>query len=226
MKKYYLIVLSLLSLVSCSKQEDLKPLIIGEDSGIVVDKRDGQEYKWISIGGLDWLVTNLKYKTAKGNCKIYLDSDLTKPEKEKHSKYNLDKYGYLYNHEAAIDAVIEGWRLPTDEDWKNLEKYIGMANEDTNKLDWRAYKYSNLLKEAEGKTTLNLSLGGFYNYWGNKYVANALEVYGYYWTSTTDISKVEPSAFYRQISRYNSKINRNSMLKIKFMSVRCVRDRK
>lgn len=226
MKKYHLVILLLFMIISCDKNKELKPLIVGKESGLIVDNRDGQEYKWIRVGDLDWLVTNLRYKTSKGNCKVYLDSDLTNPEKESIGKDNLEKYGYLYDYEAAAEAVIEGWRLPTDDDWKKLEEHIGMSNQDIDRLDWRAAKHSYILKRIEGSPTLDLRLGGFYNYWGNKYTANALGVYGYYWTSSVDVSKVEPSAFYRQVSLYDNKINRNSTLRLKCMSVRCVRDKK
>ena len=31
------------------------------------------------------------------------------------------KYGNLYTWEEALEVCPEGWRLPTDEDWQNLE---------------------------------------------------------------------------------------------------------
>ena len=33
-----------------------------------------------------------------------------------------EQYGFLYTYEAALRALPEGWRLPTDEDWKALDE--------------------------------------------------------------------------------------------------------
>lgn len=33
-----------------------------------------------------------------------------------------EKYGLLYTYDAALKALPDGWRLPTDEDWKNWKQ--------------------------------------------------------------------------------------------------------
>ena len=43
---------------------------------------------------------------------------------------NADIYGYLYNWHAAHDnrqIAPEGWHVPTDQDWKELEMSLGMS---------------------------------------------------------------------------------------------------
>ncbi|MGC9355601.1 MAG: fibrobacter succinogenes major paralogous domain-containing protein, partial [Mariniphaga sp.] len=36
----------------------------------------------------------------------------------------------LYNWEKAMELCPEGWRLPSDEDWMELERFLGMKNEE------------------------------------------------------------------------------------------------
>ena len=45
---------------------------------------------------------------------------------------------FLYTYEGALKAVPEGWRLPTDDDWKKLEATLGMSVSQIGMLDeWR-----------------------------------------------------------------------------------------
>jgi uncharacterized protein (TIGR02145 family) len=53
------------------------------------------------------------------------------------SDANYRKYGVLYNFDAARSACPSGWHLPTDEEWKVLEKYLGMPENEVNSLGWR-----------------------------------------------------------------------------------------
>ena len=48
-----------------------------------------------------------------------------------------DRFGCLYRLDQAFEAVPEGWRLPTDEDWQKLERHFGMSADEAAGLDWR-----------------------------------------------------------------------------------------
>jgi uncharacterized protein (TIGR02145 family) len=43
---------------------------------------------------------------------------------------NFGNYGVLYSWAAARNACPEGWHLPSDNDWKELEKFLGMNETD------------------------------------------------------------------------------------------------
>lgn len=48
------------------------------------------------------------------------------------------EHGYLYSLAGARMAVPDGWRLPTDEDWKKLEMALGMDAADCDRMNaWR-----------------------------------------------------------------------------------------
>ena len=71
-------------------------------------------------------------------------------EAEAANGHYSETYGLLYTYDAALAAIPEGWRLPSDADWKNLEKALGMTAEEVEKQDvWRGERQAVLLKEGE-----------------------------------------------------------------------------
>jgi uncharacterized protein (TIGR02145 family) len=84
-----------------------------QETGIISDKRDGQEYKTIKIGDQWWMAENLAYKASSG-CLIYEGVD----------RY-LETYGFLYTWEAALMVCPEGWHLPSDAEFEKLSNFLG-----------------------------------------------------------------------------------------------------
>ena len=90
--------------------------------GTFIDERDGQEYKYTTIGNQVWMAQNLNYKTSYSmendsiaNC---LDCGLF--------------YGIAGNLPSRdmIDSVCpQGWRVPTEKDWNILLDTIGRVSE-------------------------------------------------------------------------------------------------
>lgn len=77
----------------------------------------------------------------------------------KNGRYST-QYGLLYTYESALQAVPEGWRLPTDEDWKKLEETLGMPVSELDLLDeWRG-READLLKEGEQGIGFNVNYAG------------------------------------------------------------------
>lgn len=111
----------------------------------LTDQRDGRVYKTILIGDQTWMAENLAYlpeasppkmsSETEKHYHVYLYNGTSVSEAR--STPNYRTYGVLYNWEAAKTACPAGWRLPSDGDWKVLEKYLGMSEEDLNKLIWR-----------------------------------------------------------------------------------------
>ncbi len=82
----------------------------------------GENYSTIqySAGGLTWMTKNLNYELPDSWC---YDNDPA----------NCAEYGRLYTWEAAKKAcqsLGNGWRLPTDQEWRDLAKRFGGADDD------------------------------------------------------------------------------------------------
>ena len=84
---------------------------ISEPTGDFTDMRDGQTYKFVTIGSQVWMAENLKYRTQKSFC-YEEDSSM------------CDANGSLYTFDEALKACPEGWRLPSQEDFEELLSFV------------------------------------------------------------------------------------------------------
>lgn len=98
----------------------------------------------------------------------------------------VDTYGYLYTLDGALAAVPEedGWRLPSDEDWKKLETTLGMSAAEADKMNaWRGAGLGDGLK-TDGAVGFNAIMAGC-----NAYQRTNVELFikkdecAYFWAS-------------------------------------------
>lgn len=82
--------------------------------GTFIDERDGQEYRYTTIGDQVWMAQNLNYKTYYSMLHETKYKDCT----ECGLWYNL---GINLPNRDIIDSVCpKGWKVPTEEDWNVL----------------------------------------------------------------------------------------------------------
>ncbi len=139
---------------------------------------DGNVYQMVQIGDQLWMKENLKTThyadgtplvdgTGAGNitgdyttkyCFAY-DDDIS----------YVDTYGRLYTWAAVMNGTPgsdanpsgvqgvcpDGWHVPSDEEWKELEMYLGMSEQQAYTTEWRG--------SDEG---LKLKEGGISHWWG------------------------------------------------------------
>jgi len=106
-----------------------------ETTGTFTDNRDGKTYKWIKIGAQTWMAENLAFKTATGSW-AYNDNE-----------NNVPVYGRLYNWDTAVKVCPEGWHLPSDEEYKQLEMHLGMSRAEADMVNtWRGSPVGTMLK--------------------------------------------------------------------------------
>ena len=159
-----------------------------------------------------------------------VETGLTSAESD-NGDYSLVN-GFLYTYEAAQKVVPEGWRLPTDEDWKKLEAYLGMNDKELDVLDeWRDAEIGRLLKDE--RTGFNPAYGGAKVYGQFNSFGRYPELYpyinkgtnAYFWSSSTfqqnDSTQV---AIIRSLSQWDDRILRGTSNLQAAYSIRCIKE--
>lgn len=218
-----------ISFNACSTDDDTPDKVPGERKASFVDARDGQRYNYVTYAGLDWMTENARYDINDDvNSSIYLDADEngSMGNANYSSTRNLQRYGRLYTLAGAKAACPDGWRLPTDEDWQQLEIALGMSAGDAAADGWRGRIARSMLSVYDDLSDLNLLLGGyFFLHVGVSGSWRFMGSYGYYWTSSQDKSKEGEYYYVRKLTYANDAVCRMSMEPTSYkLSVRYVRD--
>jgi uncharacterized protein (TIGR02145 family) len=144
-------------------------------------------------------------------------------------------YGLLYNFKAVSDErgiAPEGWHIATDEEWMELEKEIGMSDDQANKLGWRgtneAEKLAPLYSRGwpEGSELFGtdeykfMALPGGCRLFNG--ILNTQNNTAFWWTASSDNSE---EGWYRYMDYNQDRIFRQHTYKGYGMSVRCVKDK-
>ena len=180
------------------------------------DSRDGRTYKIVKIGNQIWMAENLAYKANSG-CWAY-DNDQS----------NVRQYGYLYDWETAKNVCPDGWHLPADYEWKQLEMHLGMSNKKANKEGWRGNEGKQLKstygwkknKKANNKSGFSALPGG-YRHNNNGSFGN-VGLAGYWWSATPNGSSTDWS---RDLRSSNAEVSRYAVGNSHGFSVRCIKNR-
>ena len=215
-----LLFISMLS--SCGSDDKVRPgKVPATDKGTFTDVRDGETYHWVRYGNLEWMSDNFRYDCKDDSKSLVFKNVGT------NTPVDVRAFGRLYSYSGAVQACPEGWRLPTDDDWKDLERHLGMAASDAEKREWRGNIAHNMLTTNGDSCDLNLQLGGYYT--SHTIMGTTgyrfFSVYAYYWTATQDTAKGKGYYFFRKLIYNSDQVYRESMEpEAQFLSVRYVRD--
>lgn len=229
------------------------PSLDTASSGTVTDI-DGNIYEWKKLGNQVWMTQNLRvtryangteipHIKEKEEWAIFHHNDRAYSFYE--NKYS-SVYGALYTWTAAsnmktstrnpsrVQGVCpDGWHLPSDAEWMELEIYLGMDSLEVQKDSWRGIGQGSMLADSAelwddgmlkdhasfGETGFNAYPAGFRNDYGN---FNNIEKNTYWWTATVTLTTL---AYYRELSYYKgSGILRKVSRRQEGKSIRCIRD--
>ena len=212
----------------CSDDEEISPQIAPDAIGTFVDERDGYVYHYVRYGDQEWTCENAHYIIPNNTdmCTVYQPIEWEWADVDFDMKYYA-RFGCLYSLEGALQAVPDGWRLPTDEDWQELERHFGMSAGDAAALDWRGNIAPLLKEQSDDYSTMNILMGGYYTDYtsGGRLGWRFMSVYAYYWTATQDSGKGDGYYFARKFGYNQNGIWRHSMEKDHYqLSVRFVRE--
>lgn len=219
-----------------NKQLDVFVIRIGSVTDI-----DGNVYKTVLIGNLWWMAENLKVTHYRNGDLIFNKVDFKEWEYDlkigaycyydNDSSYAVD-YGALYNWYAVYDTrsiAPDGWHVPTEAEWQQLEMYLGMTFTEADNESKRGYDEGGKLKEIGVLHWNNPNIGatnesGFTarpgGYWG---IINSCELIGtraFFWTATENSNDY---AWIRSVATQHPFIIRYPDSKKCYMSVRCVK---
>jgi uncharacterized protein (TIGR02145 family) len=154
--------------------------------------------------GKRWTTDNLNVKTEPSYC--YDDAEV-----------NCRRYGRLYTWESArraCESLGEGWRLPTNDEWRQLAEHYGGLLEESSERGKSAFK--ELI--VGGSSGFNAVLGGGRDLDGQYARLNA---HGFYWTASESGAG---TAWLYNFGKGMQALNRhNDGEKQRAFSVRCVR---
>ena len=135
---------------------------------------DGNNYTTAVIGNQTWMAENLKSTHFSDGTEITLVQSNTEWGNLSYSdqaycyydnsSVNGNTFGALYTWAAAMKGAESsdmnpsnvqgacpcGWHLPSDEEWIELEMYLGMSYEEAYALGWRGTDEGDKLKSAFG----------------------------------------------------------------------------
>jgi len=206
---------------------------------------DGNDYRTIEIGNQVWMAENLRtsrYRNGEDITYVMSNSewqDLNQEQAGAWAFYNNhagnEPFGLLYNWYAVSDfrgLCPIGWRVATDQDWQQLERYLGMNPNEANATGWRGQN-ANVGGKLKAKGTefwrspntgaTNESsftaLAGGYRFTSGSF--SYLTFFGYWWTSTEADAN---TAWRRLLFNNRESINRVNYDKRYGFSVRCVQN--
>lgn len=130
---------------------------------------------------------------------------------------NCRRYGRLYTWDAArqgCESLGAGWRLPTNDEWRQLAKKYGGIRDDSKDTGRAAYK----ALMTGGRSGFDAVLGGNREPDGTY---ARLEAHGFYWTAT----ETDPnSAWFYNFGKGGVSVNHHQGEKQRAVSVRCVKE--
>lgn len=215
---------------NCNKDDAVK--------NVFVNDIDGNSYDTITIGTQTWMIENLKTTRLNDNSQISLVSDNEVWGQLTTSGYcwynndatNKTSYGALYNWHAVSTGKLcpLGWHVPSDEEFKTLERHLGMTQEEADAMNWHGTNQGTQMKdltgwnsEGNGTNTSGFSAlpGGYRDSYG---IFDSIGFNGYWWSSSVHYESY--NAWIRYLTYYESRVDRIYGYKPYGFSVRCIKD--
>ncbi len=171
---------------------------------------EGNSYGTVQIGDQCWTSDNIRATfDVEGNevTRYCYDDD----------SVNCDLYGGLYDWESASVVCPVGWRLPSDDDFKELELYLGMNEDELDETGWRNSGDVGDRLKSGGGSGFNAIMPGYMDLDGSFSLRTR---YSFYWTS----SRPGTLAWRRYLHSMESGILRGAKEVDHGYSVRCIKD--
>ena len=194
------------ALIACERKK------VNRDPTDLIDERDGQRYSTEKYGNQWWMAENLAYNFS--GSKVNVDNPFS-------------EYGRLYNYQQALTACPDGWHLPTEVDWQNFERHLGLEAHTLGFSGHRGGTTGGGLKSSSGWTLNNGTNALLFNaYPAGSYVEQEqrFEHFGQraeFWTAS---DSTPTKAWVRNLTKDFDSIYRGYSPKEDYLSCRCIKD--
>ncbi len=227
---------------SCKKEKQDPPA--AQETGSVSDI-SGNTYKTVKIGNQWWMAENLRVTRYNDSSQIKNITISTIPNSNTQWANDTtggaycdrqDGCGLLYNFYAVSNSkkiAPAGWHIPSDDEWKTLEKYLGMSQGYADETGWRGTREGEKLKstgvsawdlynnvKATNESGFAALAGGCCMFNDDGWGDNLAHGNGFWWSSTSHGNEV----WYRYLDYKNANVFRYYGPKTYGFSVRCVKD--
>ncbi len=207
------------------------------ESGTFFDARDNVEYGMVTIGEQVWMAENLratKYNDASEIPHLPDSLSWTYNDGPGYCWYENDtmyrSWGALYTWEAVNTGLLcpSGWHVSSDQEWKQLEIYLGMNETEADQTGFRGTAEGGMMKatglwESPNTGATNETLMTIMPT-GSRSPHAGFESMGWEAHIWTSDQESELKAFARYWRYNHSEIYRSSEYKGSGFNVRCVKD--
>lgn len=208
----------------------------GDDIG-----HEGYDYSTVLIGDQCWFSENCRYlpevspssEGSETDPYYYVYDYEGSTVSEAKATENYETYGVLYNWPAVMTEGIcpIGWHIPSDEEWMELEMFLGMSEPEATDTGWRGSSLGNSMKSTSGwysggngtnSSGFNALPGGLRSSAG----VNQISVMTYWWSSTDfyDIEYDSYRPWERGLDQGHQNVFRFYDSKYYAYSARCIKD--
>ncbi len=201
-----------------------------------VTDADGNVYNTVQIGEQCWMKENLRVGTLIDGSQEMTSGNGIEKYCYLNDSVNCETYGGLYQWNEMMQYSTtpgvqgicpSGWHLPTDDEWKELEIYLGMSQTEADDIEWRGTNQGEQMKSTSGwyddgngtNSSGFTALPGGYRF--NDGSFQNLIRRGTFWSSSEGPGT---TAWYRNPSYNYDQVYRNNFDKDNAYSCRCIKD--
>ena len=147
--------------------------------GTFTDARDGQVYKYTTIGNQVWMAENLKFDAPYSVCYDKIEG-FCNTFGRFYSLHLNGEFFDLFDQELLDTICPAGWHVPSVDEWKTLSGSMGGSQNDVNRL-YSSFDFGDKYKPGTDDCGFNSLPAGYLLIDGN---LSAEYEYSAYWTST------------------------------------------